>query len=253
MDFLKTKNSHERDEYISFEPGPHKYTVNGDTDYVSVTTWIHRHFQPFDSDKIIENMMKSRNWSKSEYYGMTPSEIKATWKHSTDLGTIMHDNIERFYNECLTKPDESTEFGYFLEFNEKHKEILKPYRTEWMIYNEDLRFSGSIDMIFEDKNGDLHMMDWKRSKKIRKAAFNNASSTNPIIEHLPDSNYWHYCLQLNTYKRIIEEKYNKKIKSMHLVCLHPNNENKTYQKIKVVDLQEEVKELFEERLKQLNS
>ena len=108
-------------------------------------------------------------------------------------------------------------------------------------------------MIFEDKNGDLHMMDWKRSKKIRKAAFNNASSNNPIIEHLPDSNYWHYCLQLNTYKRIIEEKYNKKIKSMHLVCLHPNNENKTYQKIKVVDLQEEVKELFEERLKQLNS
>ena len=31
---------------------------------------------------------------------------------------------------------------------------------------------------------------------------------------------------------------------MYLVCLHPNNENKSYQRIKVEDLQKEVKDLF---------
>ena len=39
---------------------------------------------------------------------------------------------------------------------------------------------------------------------------------------------------------------------MYLVCLHPNNKNKKYQRIKVIDLQEEVMNLFELRKKMLN-
>ena len=38
---------------------------------------------------------------------------------------------------------------------------------------------------------------------------------------------------------------------MYLVCLHPDNKNKNYQRIKVVDLQEEVKDLFNLREKYL--
>ena len=38
---------------------------------------------------------------------------------------------------------------------------------------------------------------------------------------------------------------------MYLVCLHPNNENKSYQRIKVLDLQKEVKDLFNLRKKML--
>ena len=36
-----------------------------------------------------------------------------------------------------------------------------------------------------------------------------------------------------------------------LVCLHPNNKNGDYIVVKVPDLQAEVRELFEERKKQL--
>ena len=67
----------------------------------------------------------------------------------------------------------------------------------------------------------------------------------PCIEHLPDTNYWHYCLQLNTYKAILEEKYGKIITDLYLICLHPENKNKSYLKIKVLDLQPEIKNLFE--------
>ena len=28
---------------------------------------------------------------------------------------------------------------------------MTPYRTEWMVYHEELRLAGSIDMIFENK------------------------------------------------------------------------------------------------------
>ena len=69
------------------------------------------------------------------------------------------------------------------------------------------------------------------------------------INHLPDTNFWHYALQLNTYKAIIEEKYGKKVTNLCLVCLHPNNKNKSFQIIAVPDLQKEIKDLFSERKK----
>ena len=73
----------------------------------------------------------------------------------------------------------------------------------------------------------------------------------PCISHLPDSNYWHYCLQLNIYKYILESKYGKTVTDLYLVCMHPNNKNNSYQRIKVVDLSKEVEELVVYRQEQL--
>ena len=39
---------------------------------------------------------------------------------------------------------------------------------------------------------------------------------------------------------------------LYLVCLHPNNANQSYQRIKVLDLQKEVKDLFDLRKKMLS-
>ena len=45
MDYLKNKNKHPRDDHISFDEGPHIYTIDGESDFMSVTTWNHCHFQ----------------------------------------------------------------------------------------------------------------------------------------------------------------------------------------------------------------
>ena len=132
------------------------------------------------------------------------------------------------------------------------KENLEPYRTEWTVFHEELKLAGSIDMVFENEDGTLLIYDWKRCKDIVKTNNWNKFSKNEIISYLPDTNYWHYCLQLNTYKAILEEKYDKKVVELCLVCLHPDNKNNNYQRIKVVDLQNDVKELFEERTKIIN-
>ena len=105
-------------------------------------------------------------------------------------------------------------------------------------------------MIFENDDGTLQIYDWKRCKDIVKTNNWNKYSINENINHLPDTNYWHYCLQLNTYKAILELKYNKKVTDLYLVCLHPDKKN--YQRIKVVNLENEIKELFNERKKILN-
>jgi len=255
MDYLAKKHEHPRDRNITFDEGPHIYTIDGESDFMSVTTWNHSHFGHFDADKIIDKMMKSRNWSNSKYYGKTADEIKNQWETNRDeaanAGTAMHYNIECFYNGVAVdeKCKDCDEWRYFEQFHNDYKD-LKPYRTEWMIYDKELKFAGSVDMLFENEDGTLEIYDWKRSKEIK---YDNQwqSAKTPCISHLDDCNYYHYCLQLNTYKAILEKNYGKTITGMYLVCLHPNNENKSYQRIKVKDLSQEIEDLFEVRRKML--
>jgi len=252
--YLAKLYPHERDTRIQFDEGPHIYTIDGSSDgYVSVTTFNHANFEHFDADAIIQKMMSSHRWPQNKYYGQTPDEIKAGWEKNRDeaanAGTKMHYDIECYYNEC---PNENTsiEYEYFKNFLKAFPE-LKPYRTEWTVFHEDLKLAGSIDMVFENPDGSLLIYDWKRSKEIVKTNGFNKWGKKECIDHLPDTNYWHYCLQLNTYKAILEEKYGKTVTDLYLVCLHPDNKNKNFQRIKVVDLQTEVKALFETRRQEL--
>ena len=268
LEQLSATNPHERDSRIAFEPVEHKYTIDADPSisYTSVTTWIHTHFREFDTDGIIQRMMASRNWKQSPYYGMTADAIKAAWDANRDAaaaaGTAMHAAIECHYNGLPVPVDQvtSTEFGYFLQFYRDHATKVRPYRTEWTVFDESVRISGSIDMVFENldptgsPDGTLSIYDWKRCKEIKKTPFSAKDySPNPVIAHIPDTNYWHYCLQLNTYKALLERCYGKRVTDLFLVCLHPINKNGSYQCIRVVDLQAEVATLFEERAKTMKN
>ena len=82
LDYLEKKNAHERDAHITFEEGPHIYTIDGDSGFTSVTTWNHSHFSGFNADAIISGMMRSARWPQSKYYGMTVEEIKAGWNQN---------------------------------------------------------------------------------------------------------------------------------------------------------------------------
>ena len=117
--------------------------------------------------------------------------------------------------------NDSLEYKYFNEFLKDYGH-LKPYRTEWMVYDKELRLAGSIDMIFKNKDGSLRIYDWKRCKEIKKDNKWQSAKTS-CISHLPDTNFWHYALQLNTYKYLLEKNYGKKISEMCLVCMHPDN------------------------------
>jgi len=116
-----------------------------------------------------------------------------------------------------------------------------------MIYDKELKLAGSIDMIFENEDGNLEIYDWKRCKEIKKDNAWGKAKT-PCINHLPDTNFWHYSLQLNTYKAIIEKNYGKKVVNMCLVCLHPDNKNNDFLRFEVPDLSSEIKALFEYKL-----
>ena len=263
-DYLaKTVNPHPRDAAITFDEGPHIYTVNGDSSFMSVTTFNGEHFSKFDPDSVIKKMMRSPNWMNSKYYGMSADEIKASWstngKDASQLGTDLHYYIECYYNNakdviCDVKKrletDDPVSLEYFHNFAKDFGSLnsFKPYRTEWMIYDEQHKLAGSIDMLVDLGDGTYAIYDWKRSKEIKKIPFNDESyAKTKCVSHLPDTNFWKYSLQLNTYKKILQDKYGLVISEMHLVVLHPNNDNKNYKRITIPDLSKEVNALFEWR------
>ncbi len=247
---LKNLNSHARDECIRFDELPHIYYVHGVAYDISVTGFVHKFFPHFDADKIIDKMMNSSRWEESNYYGMTKEEIMQEWDDNRDFaahqGTIMHRDIELHYNDEKVS-NKSKEFNHFLEFASDYSH-LKPYRTEWEVYDEELLLAGSIDMIFEDTDGSLVIYDWKRSKEIKED--NRWDSGKYPLSHLPHANYWHYSLQLNIYKKILEKNYGKKISGLYLLWLHPNKD--TYIRIEAANLEDDVEKMFNERRLELN-
>ena len=273
---LQTNNAHIRDKNIKFYEPTHTYTIIPDakSKYKSVTTWNHSHFPHFDADDIIKKMMRSKGWKEGhKYWGLTAAQIKAQWSANgaavSGAGTNMHFDIECFMNNPDIKfpdykhsdllenylekgetPNITLEWQYFMNYV-KDTLHLKPYRTEWTIYHEDLKLAGSIDMIYENPDGTLAIYDWKRAKDITRVNTFGKYAVTDCISHMPDTNYWHYALQLNTYKAILEEKYDKKITDLYLVRLHPDAEEKNYELIKLPDLTVEIKELFELRRKEI--
>jgi len=97
-------------------------------------------------------------------------------------------------------------------------------------------------MVFANDDGTLMIYDWKRSKGINKTNGWGDFSTTECISHLPDSNFWHYALQLNTYRGILERNYGCRVSAMRLVCLHPVH--REYQVYTVPDLSAEISDLF---------
>jgi ATP-dependent exoDNAse (exonuclease V) beta subunit len=274
---LERRNIHARDALIKFYARGHKYEITSDpkSKYTSVTTWNHKHFPKFDADAIIANIFRSKSWGPDhKYWGLTAEQIKALWKANGDAaagtGTNLHERIENFMNDkrflfeytqkelyeiykCDNKDkvDNAVEWEYFIRFVNEHPE-LKPYRTEWMIFDEDLKLAGSIDMVYENQDGTLSIYDWKRSKDISKINGWNKFATNPLISHMPDSNFWHYALQLNTYKAILERKYGKQVTKLCLVRLHPDIEDNTYELLDVPFLTKELEDLFEQRAEEVS-
>jgi ATP-dependent exoDNAse (exonuclease V) beta subunit len=274
---LKKQNSHPRDDLIKFYARGHRYEILSDpgTKYTSVTTWNHQQFPKFDADAVIAKIFKSKTWGPDhKYWGQSAEQIKASWKSNgeavSNSGTNLHERIEHFMNNSDLKsaythsklydyyksnsdePDEPKEWLYFLQFICEHPDF-QPFRTEWMIFDEDLKLAGSIDMVYQNPDGSLMIYDWKRSKEITKVNSWNQFASNPLISHLHDTNFWHYALQLNTYKSILERKYGKTVNKLCLVRLHPDIEEETYELLEVPILNKEIIDLFEERKKQLSA
>jgi hypothetical protein len=271
-------NAHLRDERIQFEEESHTYTIDGTrAGWTSCTGFLHHFFGEFDADAIIAKMMSSRNWPQSKYFGMTPAAIKAQWDAKRDAaataGTRMHLDIEHFYNALPAcwkegadersvdidagvaamreadswEPVAGPEWNYFCDYQRTYGSKFEPYRTEWLVFDEEHKVAGSIDMVYKKADGTLAIYDWKRAEEIKTE--NKFQSGLGPVEHLPDTNYWHYSLQLNVYRYILQKHYGYVVSELALVVLHPTNPSWRVVKVNIMD--DEVADMMAARARAL--
>ena len=232
------RNRHWRDGKVSFREADHVYIVDS-TPLDSVTTFVKNCFPEFD----VELHAKR----KAEDLGITKDAVLEMWekkgRESREQGTTMHEKIESYY---LGKPVSTDEtFELFKIF--ANKITLKPYRTEWAVYDWDQKIAGTIDFV-DYQNGEYIIYDWKRSDKL--IAKNGLPIKNsqygvkalPPIETLDDSPYYHYALQLSLYKYILEKNYGITVSKLRLGIFHPSY-NKPYV-LEIPYLQNEINALF---------
>ena len=246
-------NKHINDKKISFDEANHDYYVDGKKTKFSVTEIIDKFFPEFDADywakrKAIQKLNEDHIEFDSEILQETIQEILNGWEtkriNAATKGTILHEKIEDFYNSKF-HDNYPEEFEYFKNFHHKYKK-LKPYRTEWRIFDESFSLAGTVDMVYEKENGDLFIFDWKRTAKLvdknSQVILKDFNYGFDKLSHIADNSFNRYALQQNVYKSILENYYDKKISSMNLLVLHPNYSD--YVHVKLPEMKKEAEFLI---------
>ena len=222
---------YEQDQYIDFEPEQHVYTVWGQQRLLPVSSLIAYFFEQFDAQSAAQRQF--------ERYGIPVEESLKKWerigKMAREVGTFVHEQTENYFRDgtfataCPFTFEGKTEMvsvekerQHFLRFVSDHN--IHPYRQEWPVYDTDLNIAGTIDMVCRIDDGEFMIYDWKRSSKVANAlgqpvveAFGGKQSFNGIS--LPDTPFYHYCIQQNLYRYMLEAHYGVRVKAMNLVVL----------------------------------
>lgn len=235
---LARLHAHPRDAHIVFEEEPHKYYVNGVCIGESVTGILKAVSQDhFDAPA----MAKWKSEHPDERYNagldadgawipMTEAAILKKWDDMRDLGTDLHARLEAFLNGCpvpFTTPTNAKEYMQGLRWLAKCG--LEPFRTEWLIYDEDADVAGSVDFVARDPaTGHLVIIDWKRCRNgpdvFRFCDRRDGVRLLPPMHHMLDTTLAHWACQVNLYRVIIERNYGYTVSGMQMVCLYPDQQ-----------------------------
>lgn len=190
---------------ITFNPEGHTYTDELGIEYTSVTRFINQFVPQFDFEQ------KSKTYAAK--YGLHVENVRADWnqknKLSTDFGTKIHTLIEDSIKNDVLIPG-----PYFNVVNEITDIVKKSFKgsflTEYIVFDEATKIAGTSDLIIENKNT-FSIIDFKTNKQIKYTNdFEDKYLLEPI-DHLPNSEYFKYSLQLSFYAYFFSKIKNKQV------------------------------------------
>ena len=232
---------------IEFEEATHIYRslINGlEVRYVSGTTLLSKYFPPFDPTGVI-----TARCAKKE--GVTVEEIKERWaakgRESCRLGTRTHETIEDILhgNQLRNIAENIVEehrFSNAIKIATKLKGMVDILGIEKIVFDHRLKLAGTIDLFAKSrKDGSYLIIDHKTNQTIEEDNKYKKFALDPI-KHIPDTNYWHYGLQLNLYQYLL--KFGKYIPHDAKVKMFLNHvTDQTVKLIELPNLQDEIKDI----------
>jgi len=250
---------YEQDAHIDFEPEGHVYIYRSQETGVRrqetgderrllpVSSLIGYFFEPFDAQA-----QAQRQWEK---YRIPVEETLAKWdrigRMASEVGTFVHEQTENWfrngtfetvcpfcYNGKTEEVSVERERQQFLCFVRDYQ--IRPYRQEWPVFDLDMNVAGTIDMICREADGTFSIYDWKRSKKVVNAygqpiteAFGGKTDIRGL--NLPDTSFYHYCLQQNLYRYMLQKNYGIQVRQLSLVVLCPDYPTYFVVKVPIMD------------------
>ncbi len=194
---------------ICFDADAHRYYTpivdDFNRDYMSVTTFVKRFFEPFNAD--------AQAIKTAEKTGKTQEAVKAEWEASRDyacgVGTRVHEVAEDVVNGKPIRHKPKDEHERLLMKQAwlaatKVKADMRIHEAEAIVFDVGTKIAGTADLLAYDKAGSLWILDWKTNVSLdEKSRFGKTGSI--PIKHIPDCNVMHYSLQLSTYEYLIRK------------------------------------------------
>lgn len=236
--YLECVNPHPMDKRIVSLSEPHIYFIDGQNNQVlSCTEFVHAFFPAFDKTETAHQILESKTFTETahrpsyKYHNCkTITDILMRWSEWSELGTMLHDNIESYINGELDTdvvPPNRIPFDNFIKlYRDPTVWKWRDFRTEWSIFDEDTKLAGKIDYVgIDPQTSKLIIIDWKRVRTISNKSYNTAQGQRTgysVCFGLHSCNFTTYSLQLNVYKWILEKNYNVSVSKLWLLQLHPN-------------------------------
>lgn len=172
-----------------------------------------------NSKKFNKEILDLYNISENDF-NKAKQDILDEWdqknREACERGTKIHSDLEdSFYKGGKEVSLQKFGIGGKFECRKNYSDLDLEYGVypEYLIYRESddgiLRLAGQIDLIIKQGNN-IILVDHKTNQEIKKkAGYDNKTKSEAKMKYplnnLPDSNFWHYTLQLSTYAWMLQK------------------------------------------------
>jgi len=245
--------------------GKHEYTVNGAVVNTSTTRVVSQAIglPEFDAGIVItKNLSSWRRNKRSKYNhvvnGLSDEDattaLKGIWHDANRLGKQLHARLESHMNGAPSPGDGETDAEYESVKRAVDEAVAggwTPFRAElslfWTSEDGTPTVCGQADAIFQDKDGNLVVVDLKRTEhdlSVGKIPYGDVACAAPQLEHLYASDHARYSLQTSSYCVMIEQRLEVTIapEDRWLLQSHPSMPKAVW--IRCRDLDAEAREIL---------
>lgn len=230
------------EERVTLEPKSHRYFHKNGKEFESLSRVRGCIKEAFQSDMLSSIIAKKEGRSKES--------VLAEWKGKGDVaanhGTRIHEALERYEKSAIILPEDGHLRPMILALTSEYSEMYQVHQ-EVCLYDEEYEIAGTADHIIETtkhKSSILNIDDYKTN--ISKGIYFESKYKKYLLgpfSHVMDTNYYDYSLQLSCYAYMAEKLTGRKIGTLSIVFIPPNNPL-AYKRIPVNYMKMEVIALF---------
>ena len=158
-------------------------------------------------------------------------EIREKWQEArlrgSREGTWMHAQLEYLLNGG-SLPLKTPEVALLAKFLESQRNVVA-FRTEWKVYADKEDVAGSISTTWPYRlrgragGRDQGCRRLEATRNLEDECNSFSRSMRCPLDDVPDCVLWHYRLQLNVYRYILQHYYSETVSGMYVVGTNPDN------------------------------